>query len=158
MADRIKFMAMTILDIPSPVGALRLHSDGDAITRLEWISRAKETQTKNRVLTRAAKELDEYFKRQRRRFTVPLAPQGTEFQQRVWSALLRIPHGETRSYGQLAELIGTGPRSLAGGCARNPIPILIPCHRVVGANGALGGYSGGKGIETKQQLLDLEAP
>jgi methylated-DNA-[protein]-cysteine S-methyltransferase len=103
-----------------------------------------------------AVQLDAYFAGELIRFTVPLAPLGTQFQQRVWAALLEIPYGETQSYGQLAERIGSPGAARAVGLAngKNPIGIVIPCHRVVGSNGSLTGYGGG--LDRKKQLLDLE--
>ena len=147
---------MNILDIKSPLGALRLTSDGDAVVALDWISTTKITRTDDLVLMQAARELGEYFAGRRKVFTVKLRPQGTAFGARVWSAMQKIPFGAMRSYGELATRLGTAPRPLAGACGRNPIPILIPCHRVVGAKGALGGYSGAGGVKTKQWLLELE--
>jgi methylated-DNA-[protein]-cysteine S-methyltransferase len=104
----------------------------------------------------AADQLDAYFAGQLTTFDLPLAPYGSEFQQRVWAALQEIPYGETESYGQLAERIGSSGAARAVGLAngRNPIGIVIPCHRVVGSNGSLTGYGGG--LDRKRQLLDLE--
>ena len=103
-----------------------------------------------------ADQLDAYFAGELTGFTVPLAPRGTKFQQRVWAALLEIPYGQTQSYGQLAERIGSPGAARAVGLAngKNPIGIVIPCHRVVGSNGSLTGYGGG--LARKKQLLDLE--
>jgi methylated-DNA-[protein]-cysteine S-methyltransferase len=103
-----------------------------------------------------ADQLDAYFAGELIGFTVPLAPRGTDFQQRVWAALLEIPYGQTQSYGQLAERIGSPGAARAVGLAngKNPIGIVIPCHRVVGSNGNLTGYGGG--LDRKKQLLDLE--
>ncbi len=114
------------------------------------------------MLARAARELVEYFAGDRRAFTVPLGrPAGaTPFQNRVWDALLSIPWGETRTYGQLARALGSSPRAVGGACHRNPLPLFIPCHRVVAQTG-LGGYSGdwerGRALTIKQRLLDHEA-
>ncbi len=104
----------------------------------------------------AADQLDAYFDGELTRFHVPLAPHGSEFQQRVWTALQEIPYGRTESYGELAERIGSpgGARAVGLANGKNPIGIIIPCHRVVGADGGLTGYGGG--IERKKQLLDLE--
>jgi methylated-DNA-[protein]-cysteine S-methyltransferase len=104
----------------------------------------------------AADQLDAYFTGALTRFTLPLAPRGSEFQQRVWAALLEIPYGETESYGELAGRIGSPGAARAVGLAngKNPIGIVIPCHRVVGSNGNLTGYGGG--LDRKKQLLDLE--
>lgn len=109
-----------------------------------------------RLLWQAAAELGEYFAGRRRDFSLPLAPRGTEFQQRVWSELQRIPCGETRTYGEIARAIGQPRACRAVGMAnnRNPIAILIPCHRVIGRNGSLTGYAAG--LTVKQQLLELE--
>jgi methylated-DNA-[protein]-cysteine S-methyltransferase len=104
----------------------------------------------------AADQLDAYFAGALTHFTLPLAPRGSQFQQLVWAALLDIPYGETESYGGLAERIGSPGAARAVGLAngKNPISIVIPCHRVVGSNGSLTGYGGG--LERKRQLLDLE--
>jgi len=104
----------------------------------------------------AADQLDAYFAGELTRFDVPLAPRGSEFQQRVWAALQEIPYGRTESYGELAERIGSPGSARAVGLAngKNPIGIIIPCHRVVGADGSLTGYGGG--LDRKKQLLDLE--
>lgn len=108
------------------------------------------------ALPDATRQLEEYFAGQRQAFNLPLAPSGTEFQRRVWAALAEIPYGETRSYGQIATAIGRPGASRAVGMAngRNPVSIVVPCHRVVGASGSLTGYAGG--AERKQFLLDLE--
>lgn len=113
---------------------------------------AKETP----LLREAAGQLKSYFEGKRKIFDLPLAPQGTAFQKEVWAALLTIPYGETRSYGQIASQIGRPSASRAVGMAnhRNPISILIPCHRVIGAKGDLVGYGGG--LELKERLLNLE--
>ena len=140
----------------SPLGTLRITSDGAAITRLDWVKAAKITQTKDILLQLAAQQLTQYFAGTRTQFTLPLHAEGTKFSRRVWSALSHIPYGETRSYAQLAQALSTAPRAIGGGCGRNPIPIIIPCHRVIAASGKLGGYSGAGGIKTKQKLLDLE--
>jgi methylated-DNA-[protein]-cysteine S-methyltransferase len=100
--------------------------------------------------------LQEYFARNRTVFTVPIAPIGTAFQQRVWAALRTIPYGETRSYGQLADAVGNRSAMRAVGAAngRNPVSIIVPCHRVIGSDGSLVGYGGG--LERKRFLIDLE--
>ena len=108
------------------------------------------------LIKEAAKQLDEYFKGERQMFTVKLNPKGTLFQQDVWKALLEIPYGETRSYKQVAERVGNPKASRAVGMAnnKNPIFIIIPCHRVIGSTGKLVGYGGGIGV--KEKLLNLE--
>ena len=109
-----------------------------------------------RVLGCTRRQLDEYFAAQRREFDLPLDPRGTDFQRRVWKRLLDIPYGETTTYGRLATDLGDAKASRAVGLANgsNPIPIVIPCHRVIGADGSLTGFGGG--LTIKQQLLDLE--
>lgn len=110
------------------------------------------------VLAATAEQLGEYFARERREFSLPLAPVGSEFQQRVWAALRAIPYGGLRSYGELAAMLGDPSMAQAVGSAngRNPISIIVPCHRVVGSDGSLAGYAGG--LERKQFLLELENP
>lgn len=150
-------MMRAVTWISSPVGTLKLAEENGMITELqfeEWDGKTPKTETK--LLSRAREELREYFAGQRREFTLPLAPKGTEFQRRVWEALLTIPYGETRSYGEIAALIGSSKASRAVGSAnhRNPISIFIPCHRVIGADGSLTGYGGG--LEVKRALLAIE--
>ena len=89
-------------------------------------------------------------------FTLPLAAEGTDFQRRVWELLRGIPYGETRSYGEIASELGSGPRAIGGACGRNPIAIVVPCHRILGSGRAIGGYSGGTGLGTKRFFLALE--
>ena len=111
------------------------------------------------IVDAAAQQLAEYFAGERMAFDVPLAPQGTEFQMTVWKALGDVPFGTTATYGEIARAIGqlTATRAVGAANGRNPIPIIIPCHRVIGASGELTGYSGGGGIETKRRLLDHES-
>lgn len=108
------------------------------------------------LMRAATRQLEEYLLGRRRKFDLPLAPQGTVFQQQVWAELLRIPYGETRSYQALAEEIGKAKacRAVGMACHRNPLPIFIPCHRVIAKNGALQGFRGG--LEMKEKLLQLE--
>lgn len=147
---------MPYICIASPFGQLTVFADGDALVAVEW-GRAAEPGAEGTPLLQAAREqLEAYFDGTLRCFTLPLAPAGTPFQRRAWARLQAIPYGACASYGALARELGTGPRALAGACASNPLPILIPCHRAVGARGALGGYSGGDGIDTKRALLRLE--
>lgn len=143
----------------SPVGPLTLVSEGGGLVGIHfegWNAPAGALPKSDTVLTATARQLDAYFAGRLRRFNLPLAPAGTPFQQRVWSALSGIPFGETRSYGQLAEAIGKPSAMRAVGAAngRNPISIVVPCHRVIGADGSLTGFGGG--IERKRFLLRLE--
>lgn len=145
---------MPQVSLSSPVGDLTITEESGAIVSLAWGGKASGDKTS--LLCRAAAQLREYFAGARRVFDLPLEPVGTGYQQRVWAALQAIPYGETRSYGAVAALAGGSARSTGQANAANPIPILIPCHRVVGAGG-MGGYSGGQGLITKRFLLALEA-
>lgn len=141
----------------SPVGTLTLTEEEDALTGLYFGRLSRQGQeVLSPVLEETARQLSEYFSGKRREFSLPLSPKGTEFQLRVWRALETIPYGETRSYGDMARLIGSPKACRAVGMAnhRNPISIIVPCHRVVGANGSLTGYGGG--LDAKRFLLDLE--
>jgi methylated-DNA-[protein]-cysteine S-methyltransferase len=106
------------------------------------------------IVAEAIRQLEAYFRRERRDFNVPLAPAGTPYQHRVWAALQRIGYGETRSYQDIAKEIGSVARAVGGANGSNPIAIIVPCHRVIGQTGKLTGYGGG--LERKQYLLDLE--
>jgi methylated-DNA-[protein]-cysteine S-methyltransferase len=145
---------MPQLAFNSPVGPLTLFEEDGAIVAVDWGWPPENEETP--LLLRARDQLEEYFDGSRQTFDLPLKPSGSAFQMRVWEALARIPYGSTRSYGDLATELGTGPRALGSACGRNPIPILIPCHRVLAADGRLGGYSGMDGVETKQSLLRHE--
>jgi methylated-DNA-[protein]-cysteine S-methyltransferase len=147
---------MPHISIHTPLGPLTLFEEADAIIALDW-GEAPHGAPATPVLRNAADQLQDYFDGRRTRFDLPLAPRGTAFRQRVWDALCRIPHGETRSYADIAREIGCrAARAIGQANGANPIPILIPCHRVIGAGGALGGYSGGDGQATKRYLLQLE--
>lgn len=118
---------------------------------------AEMVEERSVLLEQAVQELEEYFAGERRKFDLPLHMEGTEFQKKVWNVLLQIPYGETKSYGEIAEIIGNRKACRAVGMAnnRNPLMILVPCHRVVGADGGLVGYGGG--LDIKEKLLALEA-
>jgi methylated-DNA-[protein]-cysteine S-methyltransferase len=148
----------------TPVGRLKLVADADALLAILW-----ENDDPNRVrfdalvealdhpiLLETELQLAEYFRGERARFTVPLGARGTAFQRLVWDALSAIPFGETRSYSEIARQIGSPAASRAVGAAngKNPISIIVPCHRVVGSNGKLTGFAGG--LTIKQRLLSLE--
>lgn len=145
---------MPQLAFNSPIGPLALFEADGAIVAVDWGFLPENDETP--LLLKARDQLEEYFDGKRTGFDLPLAPHGTAFQQKVWAALSRIPFGQTKSYGELARELGTAARALGGACGRNPIPVIIPCHRVLGANGAMGGYSGIDGIETKEFLLRHE--
>lgn len=124
---------------------------------LEYTNKNNDIVRNNKLCSDVIKELDEYFKKKRKEFQIPLSIEGTEFRKRVWSALRNIPYGEIRSYSQIAEAIGNSRATRAVGQANrdNPLPIIIPCHRVAGKNGDLVGYAGDK-IYIKKFLLQLE--
>lgn len=145
---------MPQLSLHTPLGAITLSEDADAIVALDWGWGRDQTATP--LLLRARDQVQEYFDGQRTGFDLPMTPHGSPYQQRVWAALAAIPYGETRTYAQVALEAGGGPRSIGGANAVNPIPILIPCHRVVATRG-LGGYSGADGLDTKRFLLALES-
>jgi methylated-DNA-[protein]-cysteine S-methyltransferase len=147
---------MTQITTNSPVGPLTLFADDGAIVALEWGWPPDSDEAPGALLEEARDQLEAYFAGKLQRFTLPLAPYGTAFQKKVWQHLQDIPFGKVRTYGDLARELGTAPRALGGACGRNPIPILIPCHRVLASNGRLGGYSGMDGIDTKRFLLQLE--
>ena len=138
----------------SPVGDLTLFEDEGKLVAVDWgwVDHGVETA----VLTRARRQLDDYFDGRRRDFDLPLALVGTAYQQKVWAALRAIPFGTVLSYGALAAKIDSAPRAVGGACGRNPVPIIVPCHRVLPRDGRLGGYSGLDGPETKRFLLALE--
>lgn len=144
--------------LETPIGLITLVEEGDAVTQLHFgnffygTAEHKETP----LLQEAARQLTAYFQGQLRDFSLPLQPQGTTFQRSVWEQLQRIPYGQTRSYGDIARACGNPKASRAVGMAnnRNPISIIIPCHRVIGADGKLVGYGGG--LDIKIRLLELE--
>jgi methylated-DNA-[protein]-cysteine S-methyltransferase len=152
------------LTIESPFGPLILTSAGGALTALDWTrsnsgqagADAPDDISPDEVLKEAARQLDAYFAGRSQTFTLPLAPAGTVFRQKVWNAMQAIPYARTATYGDLARAVGTAARAVGGACGANPLPIIIPCHRVVGGSGAPGGYSGLGGLETKSWLLDHE--
>jgi methylated-DNA-[protein]-cysteine S-methyltransferase len=148
----------------SPVGKLKLVATGDGLAAILWENDSPHRVRLNieaeddahPVLVEAERQLGEYFAGRRRQFALPLDAAGTTFQQKVWQALLTIPFGETRSYGEIARLIGHPEAARAVGAAngKNPVSIVAPCHRVIGAGGQLTGFAGG--LDVKARLLALE--
>lgn len=155
-------MSLVHTVIDSPIGPLTLVADGDALVEVRFANAPLEpgaggsADPDHPVLRRAAAELGEYFAGQRTGFDVPLAPRGTPFQLAAWGALRTIPYGATVSYGEQARRLGDVRKSRAVGAAngRNPIPIIVPCHRVIGSDGRLTGFGGG--LESKAWLLAHE--
>lgn len=142
----------------TPLGRITLASDGNALTQLVFGAADLSGTNKSTALTnRASTEILEYLAGKRTSFDLPLNPRGTDFQHSVWKALRSIPYGQTRTYGEVAAMIGNprSGRAVGGANNKNPLPILIPCHRVIGVNGNLVGYAAG--LHIKRFLLDLEA-
>ena len=165
---------MVVKEYDSPCGLLYMASIGGELCLCSWQglsacygifeeadkpsggSGTTDYKSEWDVLERAVNELDEYFAGERKKFDIPLRLYGTDFQNRVWSELLKIPYGQTRSYSTVARIIGSprAVRAVANACARNPLSIFVPCHRVVSRIGKLTGYAGG--LEAKRMLLDIE--
>lgn len=155
--------AQNYQDMASPIGRLRLIAEGDQLVGI-WFEHGRDArkgdanlvERDSPVLDRTRAQLEEYLRGERRDFDLPLAPRGTEFQRRVWQRLCAIEYGATTTYGALAQELGNRNASRAVGLANgnNPIPIVIPCHRVIGSNGALTGFGGG--LPIKSALLELE--
>lgn len=143
----------------SPIGGLRLHASAGLLTAIDFDAVPDGARVPDPVLDAAEAQLAEYFAGERREFDLPLASEGSEFQKKVWAELQRIPYGDTVSYGDIARRLGYEPvisRAVGVANASNPLPIVVPCHRVVGSDGSLTGYAGG--VERKRILLDLEQP
>ncbi|MGX5698630.1 methylated-DNA--[protein]-cysteine S-methyltransferase [Acinetobacter sp. ANC 4216] len=157
-------MKLAFIEMASPVGTLKLVANDTALVAVLWENENPKRvrlaelieQTHHPILLETQKQLSEYFAGKRQQFDLPLDFEGTEFQQKVWQALLTIPFGETRSYRDIAEQVGNVKAVRAVGAAngKNPISIIAPCHRVVGANGKLVGFAGG--LDNKEILLKLE--
>ena len=151
-----------IKNIKTPIGIITIKEKNNKIIELQLNSNLVQPIKENEkiketpLLIETEKQLTEYFNKTRTKFDLPLAPQGTEFMKSVWKELIQIPYGETRTYKQIAQKIGNEKASRAVGMAnnKNPIPIIIPCHRVIGANNKLIGYA--LGLDKKEFLLDLE--
>jgi methylated-DNA-[protein]-cysteine S-methyltransferase len=144
---------MPQLSLHSPIGDITVAEEDGALVSVDW--GWVQDQTKTPLLVRATSQLQDYFDGALQQFDLPLEPAGTAYQIRVWRALAAIPYGETRTYANIARVAGGSPRSVGQANGRNPLPVLIPCHRVVAAGG-LGGYSGAGGLETKSWLLARE--
>lgn len=150
---------MAIRTVATPVGALTLRSDGEAITKVSWVDHDKPppTDEPDSLCDLAAEELLAYFSGNLTIFTVPISLKGSDLQTRIWDIMRGIPFGEVLTYGDVAKAVGSEPQAVGTACGQNPIPVIVPCHRIVGAGGKLTGFSGGKGIETKAFLLDHES-
>lgn len=165
-------MAGRTRTVASPLGRLHLTACDGAIRTLDWAdadgsdndgtdtspvpSNTDTGDANEAALTRAADQLAAYFAGTLEAFDLPLLPLGTAHEQAVWRQMRTIAYGATRSYGEIASAIGSSPRAVGRACGRNPIPIIVPCHRVLAANHRIGGYSGAGGTDTKRHLLALE--
>ena len=152
-------MSTFVTSYHSPLGTILLHSDGNALTGLRFVSDTNQPVNPSSpelpIFAQTRQWLDDYFACKRPCNIPWLNPPGTDFQRCVWQSLFTIFYGQTKTYGQIAEMVGCrSARAVGQAIGRNPIALIIPCHRVVGANGSLGGYA--YGIDRKKQLLDLE--
>jgi methylated-DNA-[protein]-cysteine S-methyltransferase len=147
---------METIVLQSPVGPVHVTADDNVIYRIMIGDGPAETG-ETPLLRRAAEQLTAYFAGTARTFDLPLVPPETPFQARVRAAMIAIPYGETLTYGALAAQIGGVARAVGQACGHNPVPVIVPCHRVLAAGGAIGGFSGGDGTPTKRKLLALEA-
>ena len=140
----------------SPFGPIRMDYEGEVLVRLRTVEPTVQTGERTELTDRAMEQLREYFSGQRKQFELPYELRGTEFQKKVWAALEAIPYGQTRSYREIAQAVGNPKAVWAVGAAngKNPMWVVVPCHRVIGADGGLTGYAGG--VELKRALLELE--
>ena len=145
---------MPQLSFHSPIGDLTVSEEDGTVVSVDWGWGRDQDPTL--LLIKAQDQIEAYLDGIRTTFDLPLKPEGTDFQSRVWSAMQAIPFGAVQTYGDMAKQLGSAARAVGGACGANPVPIVIPCHRVVGAHGGLGGYSGAGGLATKRALLALE--
>ena len=139
------------------IGRIKIAQEGDAIVEINVTDSVKKSEKETPLIKKTIKEIEEYFEGKRKFFDIPISIKGTEFQEKVWKALLKIPYGETKSYEDIAKMIGCPKGARAVGMANhnNKIIIIIPCHRVIGKNGKLIGYAGG--LPVKEKLLQIES-
>ena len=137
------------------IGNIEVVSSNERIISIHR-SRKKPTKTKDRLLLRAALQINQYLARRRRSLSFPTKQMGTKFQNRVWNYLRRVPYGRTTSYGQIAKNLKTSPRAVGGALGRNNLMMSVPCHRVVSKDGKLTGFTSVGGIQTKKRLLNVE--
>lgn len=149
--------SMTCRIIASPVGAIAISADDDALVSIDMLGdSARPDDIRHPLLDEAAEQLAAYFDGRLRVFDLPLAPRSTKRGNELREAIVAIPYGEVASYGEVARKASSGPRAIGQACQRNPLPIIVPCHRVIAAGGKIGYYSGGSGISTKAYLLNHE--
>ena len=144
----------------APFAVLGIRSDGSQLTAIEYLPAGERVLApRDRIAEKTCRQLERYLADPEFRFALPIASEGTPFRQKVWTAIAEIPLGESRTYGELARALHTAPRAVGGACGANPIAIVVPCHRVVGSQGALGGFMGttdGDPIAIKRWLLTHE--
>lgn len=146
--------------VAAPGFALGLSCSATALTGIEFLEPCTPQAACSPLAAEAARQLEAWLADARFQFDLPLAPRGTPFQHRVWQQIAAIPLGETRSYGQLAQALGSAPRAVGGACGANPLPLIVPCHRVLAARGGLGGFNRARGgylLDVKRWLLTHEA-
>jgi len=148
-------MAAPHITVKSPLGLLSVFERDGSIVALDY-GRTAGRDSPTPLLRAAARQIEAYFAGRLKAFELPVAPAGTAFQQAVWEGMRRIPYGCTCSYADLARALDSGPRAIGGACARNPLPIIIPCHRVLASGQRIGGYGSPGGLDTKRFLLELE--
>ncbi len=144
--------------IATPIGIVRVHGDADRLTAIDIAELGAPLSTDLPALREALDQLAAYFNRRLTAFDLPLAPSTTPRGEALRAGIVAVAHGRTASYGDVAAAIGSSPRAVGQACATNPFPIIVPCHRILGAGGRLGAYSGGSGPRTKAYLLHLERP
>ncbi|MCT8339395.1 methylated-DNA--[protein]-cysteine S-methyltransferase [Flavobacteriaceae bacterium TK19130] len=149
---------MLVSYVNSPVGILKIVVEDAAIRTIQFVEKSGEDHSSNNVLDTAKQQLEAYFDGRRKSFDLPLAPKGTSFQQKVWNELKKVPYGKTVSYQEIANRLGDPKviRAAASANGKNPIAIVIPCHRIIGSDGSLTGYAGG--LHRKKWLLEHESP
>ncbi len=147
---------MAQLSFLSPLGDITISEEDGVIVSLDWGRGPREFQEETPLLAEARNQVHGFFDGRIRRFDLPLRPFGTDYEQAIWKILQEIPFGHTRSYGEVAKEAGSVARAVGRACGANPIPIIIPCHRVLATGGKLGGFSGSGGVESKVALLRLE--
>ncbi len=144
--------------VPSPLGLIGILAGPEGLKRLDYLDQAPQRLVTSGLAARVSAQLQAYFDGRREDFILDLDLQGTDFQLTVWQALLAIPHGETLTYGEVAKKIGSSARAIGGACRANPVPVIVPCHRVLGKN-SIGGYAGhesGEMVDRKSWLLRHE--
>ena len=147
---------MKTVVVNTSLGCIEITEQSGFIIGVAWSKGlASELHSESSLLQEAAAQITAYFKGDITQFTLPIKAEGTEFQQQIWDEMQKIPYGQVVTYGDVAQKIGSHARAVGSACGKNPIPVIIPCHRIVGQAG-LGGFSAGEGQETKLQLLKLE--